>query len=126
MTGNSNQNKKYDLEDRLAGFAEKVVIVCKKVPKNTETIPILNQLMRSGTSMAANYFEANGASSKRDFRNKMYICKKESKETELWLRLLAKAHEPVKDECRELWKECHEYTLIFSKSVSTLDKKSKK
>ena len=125
MADNNNQNKKYDLEERLAGFAEKIVAVCKKVSKNTVTIPILNQLIRLGTSMAANYFEANGASSKKDFRNKMYICKKESKETGFWLRLLANAHEPVKDKCRELWKECHEYILIFSKSVSTLDKKSK-
>jgi four helix bundle protein len=71
--------------------------------------------MRAGTSIGANYCEANGASSKKDFANKIYICKKESKETKYWLRLLAKAVEEMKDECRVLWREAQEFTLIFSK-----------
>ncbi|NQU77747.1 four helix bundle protein [Candidatus Falkowbacteria bacterium] len=125
MNDDSSQNREYDLEERLASFSEKIIELCKKVPKNTVTIPIINQIVKSGTSMAANYFEANGASSNKDFKNKIHICKKEAKETELWLRLLAKADETLKDECRLLWKENHEFTLIFSKSISTLNKKNK-
>ena len=79
------------------------------------TIPIINQLVKSGTSIGANYCEANGASSKRDFKNKIFICKKESKETKYWLRLLAKTERSLKEECQELWQEVQELTLIFSK-----------
>ena len=106
---------KYDLEERTAKFAEDIVELCKKVSNNPVTAPIINQLVRSGTSIGANYGEANGASSKRDFRNKIFICKKEAIETKYWLRILAKAHEEVAQRCRELWKEAQELTLIFSK-----------
>lgn len=108
----------YDLEERTAIFAEKIVELCKRSPKNEVTKPIIGQLIRSGTSIGANYCEANGASSKKDFKNKIYICKKEAKETKYWLRILAKAAEELKDECRVLWQESQELTLIFSKIAS--------
>lgn len=111
------ETKKFDLEERTSLFAEEVVILSKVVPKNITTIPIMSQLIRSGTSIGANYFEANGASSKRDFKNKIYICKKEARETKYWLRLLAKAEPNTTDSCRKLWKEANELTLIFSKIV---------
>jgi len=84
------------------------------------TIPIINQLIRCGTSIGANYWEANGASSKRDFNNKIFICKKESKETKYWLRLFTGALEDkkLKEECRNLWQEAQEFNPIFSKIVS--------
>lgn len=109
------KNKKYDLEERTAKFAEKIIELCEKAPKNVVTIPIINQLVKAGTSIGANYCEANGASSKKDFKNKIFICKKEAKETKYWLRLLAKAYPELTDECRDLWNEAQEFTLIFSK-----------
>jgi len=110
---------KYDLEERTAKFAEKIIELCKKVPKNTVAAPIIDQLVRAGTSIGANYAEANGASSKKDFKNKIHICKKESKETKYWLRMLAKSAEEFRDECKDLWKEAQEFTLIFSKIASS-------
>lgn len=107
--------KTYDLEERTAKFAEDIIDLCKKSPKNTITIPIIDQLIRAGTSMGANYCEVNGASSKKDFKNKIFICKKESIETKYWLRILSKACEELAQKCREFWKEAHELTLIFSK-----------
>lgn len=109
-----NINKNYDLEERTALFAEEIIKLCKKVSKNIISIPIVNQLIRSGTSIGANYCEANGASSKKDFRNKIYICKKEAKETVYWLRLFSKANEDFQVDCDTLRKEAHELTLIFS------------
>lgn len=106
---------KYDLEERTTIFSEKIIELCKKVPKNTITMPIIDQLIRSGTSIGANYTEANGASSRKDFKNKIYICKKEAMETKYWLRLLVKTNELFSEECKSLWKEAHELTLIFSK-----------
>lgn len=118
MTQNSNRN--YDLEERTARFAENIIDLCKEAPKTVVTIPIVDQLLRSGTSIGANYCEANGASSKKDFRNKIFICKKESKETKYWLRMLAKAVDNLKEKCKELWREAQEFTLIFSKiAIST-------
>ena len=109
---------KYDLEERTAVFSENIIELCKKVPKNTITIPIIDQLIRSGTSIGANYHEANGASSKKDFKNKIFICKKEAKETKYWLRLIAKAADELKEEARIIWREAQELTLIFSKIAS--------
>lgn len=71
--------------------------------------------MRAGTSVGANYCEANGASSKRDFKNKIYVCKKEAKETRYWLRLLAHTQDDLKDDCRVCWKEVTELAMIFGK-----------
>ena len=109
------ETRKYDLEERTAVFGERIIELCKKVPKSTLTNPLIDQLVRSGTSIGANYYEANGASSKKDFKNKIFICKKETMETKYWLRMLAKAVEFLKNECQILWKEAQELTLIFSK-----------
>ena len=111
------QNKsKYDLEERTSVFAENVVMLIKNTPKNNVTLPIVDQLIRAGTSIGANYMEANGASSKKDFKNKIFICKKESKETQYWLRILANAvdQEETKSICRKLWQEAKELSMIFA------------
>lgn len=106
---------KYDLEERTTKFSEEIIDLCKLVNRNTITIPILDQLIRSAISIGANYFEANGAASKKDFKNKITISRKEARETQYWLRLLAKSEETVRNDCRRLWKESQELTLIFSK-----------
>lgn len=106
---------KYDLEDRTAKFSENIIEVCKIAPKNIITNPIIEQLIRSATSIGANYCEANGASSKKDFKNKIYICKKEAKETKYWIRMLVKSAIELKETCKPLWLEAQEFTLIFSK-----------
>ena len=105
----------YDLEERTALFSENIIRLGKKASKTIITTPIISQLIRSASSIGANYCEANGASSKKDFKNKIYICKKEAKETKYWLRILATADERLKDDCRILWQEAQELTLIFSK-----------
>jgi four helix bundle protein len=61
--------------------------------------------------------EADCAESKKDFVHKIGICKKESKETTHWLHMLATSNSELQDKCRNLWKEAHEFTLIFSKIV---------
>lgn len=108
---------KYDLEERTMVFSENLIDFFKKYPKTVITMPLIDQGVRSGTSIGANYMEANGASSKKDFKNKIFICKKESKETMYWLRLIGKSleDESLKDQCQKLWQETKEFTLIFSK-----------
>ena len=108
---------KYDLEDRTAQFSGKLIIFCKSCQKDIITLPLISQLIRSGTSIGANYREANGGSSKKDFQNKIFICKKESKETLYWLELIGKSidDEKQKEKARELWQEAKEFILIFGK-----------
>ena len=119
MTELKNNNK-YDLEDRTAKFGEQVIRFCKTLRQDVITKPIISQIIRSATSIGANYMEANGASSKRDFKNKIHICKKEAQETKHWLRMIVQCVPERKEEIRDIWKECQELTLIFGKITSSL------
>lgn len=115
-------NKNYDLEERTIKFSKNLIRLFKKLPRNIITKPLIDQCLRAGTSIGANYREANGASSKKDFSNKIYICKKEGKETMYWLELLGNSLDDkvnLKEETRILWKESKELVLIFSKIVSS-------
>lgn len=105
----------YDLEERCAKFGEETIIFCKSISSNEITKPLINQLIRSGTSIGANYMEANQASSKKDFVNKIKICQKEANETKHWFRMISIADPGEKEKCRKCWKEAHELTLIFAK-----------
>jgi len=106
--------KKYDLEERTAQFGEAIIEFVKTVPKDPVNNPLISQLVRSGTSIGANYMEADGAQSKKDFQHKISICKKESKETKHWLRMIAKANPGRRDEYQKLFREAQELSLIFS------------
>lgn len=117
---------KYDLEERAAKFGEDIIVFARKIQKDIVNNPLISQIVRSATSIGANYMEANQASSKKDFRNKIYICKKESNETKHWLRMLSQANPDQSEECRKLWKESQELTLIFSKIISSLNENKMK
>ena len=110
---NSKQDK-FDLEERTAKFSEKIIDFAKKIPRNIVTNPLINQLVRAGTSIGANYCEADEASSKRDFINKIFIAKKEAKETKYWLRTITYTVPQLKTEAKELWKEAQELNLILA------------
>ncbi len=111
---------KYDLEERTTEFGENVLDLCKKLSQNAITKPIISQLVRSSTSIGANYMEANGASSKKDFRNKIHTCKKESQETKYWLKMLLKCFPEKQKEIHVLSQETQEFVLIFGKITSSL------
>src|SRR3990167_2249344 len=105
---------KYDLEERTAKFGEAIIEFASQPPESAINRPLISQIVRSATSIGANYMEADGAGSKRDFHHKIGICKKESKETLHWLRMVVKANQGKRDECRRLWQESKELSLIFS------------
>jgi four helix bundle protein len=111
---NSNKKKKYDLIQRTAQFGESIIDFANEIKDTAVNRPLINQFVRSGTSIGANYMEADGADSKKDFVYKIALCRKEAKETSYWLQMLAKANPEKKIECRSLWKETHELILIFS------------
>ena len=119
---NSNVKKVYDLEERTARFGEGIIDFAKTLPRNLINNELIGQIVRSGTSIGANYMEADGAESRKDFRHRIAICKKESKETKHWLRMIARANPNKKDECKKLWNEAQELTLIFSSILLTPNK----
>ncbi len=112
----------YDLEERTALFGEAIIEFCLELPMNPVTAPIINQLVRAGTSVGANYCEADDAESKRDFRHKVALCRKEARETKYWLRMVAKAAPTQKAAARKLWSEAKELHLIFVAIVRTTDR----
>lgn len=119
MTKVTNNNQVYDLEERTAKFAESVIDLMKKLSNDSINKRMIEQLIGSAGSLGANYCEANEAESKKDFIHKIGICKKETKETRHWLRLLARANTDFVNDFRILWKENQELLLIFSKIISS-------
>ena len=120
---NDAKTKIYDLEERTAKFGENVINFCKKIPKNVITFPLVDQLIRAGASVGANYCEADCAESKKDFEHKIGICKKEAKESRHWLRMVSTASPELRSEVQELWREANELQLIFITIVRNSRKK---
>ncbi|MCX6744149.1 MAG: four helix bundle protein [Candidatus Parcubacteria bacterium] len=114
----------FDLEERTGKFGEDIIDFAKTLPETIINKPLISQVIRSGTSLGANYMEANGAESKKDFVHKISICKKEAKETMHWFRMIAKANSDKKEVCGKLYQEVHELTKIFARTLSTCRKNS--
>jgi four helix bundle protein len=117
-----NENpKQYDLEDRTFVFAKRAVKFCRALPKTTIDAEIGKQLMRSCTSVGANYIEANESLGKKDFLMRIRICRKEAKESGYWLKLLEPVGADLRDEHQALLQESTELTKIFGSIVSRSD-----
>jgi len=112
----------YDLEKRTGEFSVNLISLCKKVKISIINENIIKQVLRSGTSVGANYCEADDAESRKDFKHKIGICKKESRETKYWLRMIAVACEECKEEARINWKEAKELNLIFNAIINSTNK----
>lgn len=124
---NSDGGKRgeYDLEERTARFGEAVIAFCRKIASTAITMPLITQLVRSGTSVGANYCEADDAVSKREFRKNIGTCRKEARESKHWLRMIASAipgQRDLVDEGRALWQEARELHLIFSRIFHSCSK----
>ena len=111
-------NAPIDLRDRSLAFSREMIRFLKTIPRTDLTEPVINQLIRSATSIGAYFIEAKNASSKRDFRNKVFISKKEASETLYWLQLLEEFTNSNK--LTLLQKECQELILILQKIITTL------
>ena len=111
---NLGQQTKYDLEERTANFGEQIIAFAKSIKNSPVNNPIISQIVRAGTSIGANYMEADAANTKKDFKYRISLCRKECKETKHWLRMIARANPESLKESRVLWREAQELTLIFS------------
>ncbi|MBI2448594.1 four helix bundle protein [Candidatus Microgenomates bacterium] len=114
QTIQESTKRNYDLEERTAKFGEDVIRFCRIIREDTITRPLIQQLIRAATSVGANYSEADDAESKRDFKHKIGICKKESREAKHFLRMIAVAVSEHKEQALILWQEAKELNLIFN------------
>jgi len=105
----------FDFEERTALFGEAVLGFARTIPRGSVNDPLIAQLVRSATSVGANYCEADDSVSRKDFKNKIGICRKESREAKHWLRMIAAANAELKPQARRLWMEAKELNLIFGK-----------
>jgi four helix bundle protein len=105
----------YDLEERTARFGEAIIDFANIIPQTAVTRPLVEQLVGCGTSVGANYCEADDAVSKKEFRLRCGTCKKEARETKHFLRMIVRAVPELKSHARPLWQEAKELHLIFAK-----------
>jgi four helix bundle protein len=117
---NSARSGKYDLEDRLIDFAVEIVNISQALPFSNIGRHIKNQLLRCGTSPAANYAEAKSAESHSDFIHKIIIALKELRELRVWLLIINRINIYKQMDClEETLKENEELILILYKSAET-------
>jgi four helix bundle protein len=112
--GRRQSEAKFDLAERTAVFGEHVIAFAKTVPVNPVTAPLISQIVRCGTSIGANYCEADEASTRKDFQYRIGVCKRESRETKYQVRMLVAAEPRLKESARAIWQEAKELTLIFA------------
>ena len=116
--GKSNaQRKKFTLEERMIKFSNSIIDFCGILPSNIINSPLISQLVRAGTSIGANYSEAEECNSKKDFINKVSIAKKEARETRYWLRIIAHRLPAFESKAKVLQKEAQELNLILASIV---------
>ena len=109
-----NIKTKHDLAERTAVFAESVINLAKKIQETSITRPIIVQLVKSGTSVAANYCEADDSLTKKEFIHRIGICRRESREAKFWLRMVVNTVPRLLEFANPLSQEAHELNLIFS------------
>lgn len=113
-----------DIHQRIYNFVIKVLLLIKKLPKTPENTIIIYQIAKSVTSVGANDREADGSTTRNDFVHKYSIVRKEGKETEYWLRIIADTNPAIKQESNELISECIEIIKIVSTIIYNTQKSS--
>jgi four helix bundle protein len=103
-----------DLEKRTILFAVRIIKISAKLPNTLEGRVVRNQLTKAGTSVGANYREANRARSKADFRNKIKICESEASETQFWLEVITEVKWLTWKEIKTDYEECSELLALFT------------
>ena len=116
------QNRKFDLEDRTLKFSKDCIDLCKFLGKDAINIVLVDQLMRSSSSIGANYREANDSTSKKDFYHRIGISRREAKESKYWLDLLMHSNPGLSGRMLPLADEALQLTKILSTIVNGRDK----
>jgi four helix bundle protein len=114
ITNNQYSKRKYDIEDRTLLFSKKCIDICKSILKDPINMEITGQLIRSSTSVGANYREANESITKKNFYHIIGICRREAKESKYWLELLRYANSNHADKITLVIDEAFQLTKIFA------------
>ena len=115
-------NAIYDLEERTLEFSRRILKLCKSLPRNIINEKLVDQIIRSGTSVGANYIEANEKLGKKDFSHRIKISRKECKETTYWLNLIIESNPEFQERMGLLVQESIELRKIFSAILDKSDK----
>lgn len=108
------RDRSYDLAERTATFGESVIRFARTIDRDAVTMPLISQLIRSSTSVGANYAEADEAGSKREFKYRISVCRREARETQFWLRMIVAATPKSAETARVHWHEARELVRIFA------------
>lgn len=114
ITNNNKKLKPYDLEERTLAFSKEIIRLSLILKKNIVNLKLIDQLLRSATSIGANYREANETETKKDFKNRIRIARKEAKETTYWLKLLLEANPNLKEKISTLLNEACQLLKILA------------
>jgi four helix bundle protein len=109
-----SSRRPFDLAERTATFGEHIIRFSRTIRREAVTVPLINQLVRSATSVGANYVEADEAGSKKEFSYRISVCRREARETQYWLRMIVAAQPEMKEHARALWREAKELAFILS------------
>ena len=121
------KEREYDLQERFVDYAVRTIELSEALPETKTGKHISSQILRSGTSHAPNYGEAQSAESRADFIHKLKVALKELRETEIWLKIILRADliQPI-ESLHDLQRETNELISILYKSVETANKKKGK
>jgi four helix bundle protein len=114
-----------DIQERLIGFAVRIVKLCDSLPSSYVGRHFANQLLRSGTAPAAHYAEARGAESNKDFIHKLKICLKELNESNIWLQIMTRSEIFSEAKMQDISQECSELARIINASIKTAQTRSR-
>jgi four helix bundle protein len=117
------ENKK-EIHERIYKFALQVLKTIRLIPKTTENLVLIKQLVRAATSIGANALEADGSETKKEFIHRFTISKREAKETYYWLSLISDYNPALKSKFSSLIDENHQLILIISKIILNTKKKN--
>jgi four helix bundle protein len=120
--GTSRDKPRYDLYQRTERFGDAVIAFARLVPVNAVTRPLISQLVRAGTSVGANYGEADDADTRKDFRYRIVLCRREARESKYWLRRLLIAYPDLEPAAGPVAQEALELHLIFCAIIRSLDR----
>jgi four helix bundle protein len=109
-----NKDFSKELEKRTRKFTVRVIKLSKELPNTPEGRIIRNQITKSGTSIGANYREANRARSRADFKNKIKICESEASETQYWMEVIVEINWLSRERMKNEYDECSELLAIFT------------
>lgn len=112
--GGQHAERRFDLSERTAVFGEQVIRFVKSILRDEITRPLISQLVRSATSIGANYAEADDSGPRKEFFHRISLCQRESRETMHWLRMIVAAEPNCRDAARVLWSESNELNRIFA------------